>query len=102
MNTVSNDQWAVLVQSQMQRALAGDASACKWIAEHKPDATAPSGRAADVHREIASMTSDELRRFIADEIARLEACPHCGGNLRGHVEGEALLAGPEQGATDGS
>jgi hypothetical protein len=98
MNTVAVSEWQRLVDSQMQRALAGDAQAAKWCAEHRPDATAPSGRAAEIHREIATMNSDELRARIAETIARIESrvdvatCPHCGKPW------DNLLAGKEQDA----
>lgn len=86
MTTLDPTSWTKLCESQMQRALAGDAQAAKWCADHRPDVTAPPDCGEKTMAEIQSMPTDELRAHVVRRFSALgllpATCPECGCGLK--------------------
>ncbi len=62
--TVTTNDWQKLCESQMQRALAGDAKAAQWVAAHKP---VEAGSDVEPVNDLEEMTLTErkkLSRFL--------------------------------------
>lgn len=69
--TVSPTDWERLCQSQMQRALAGDAKAAQWVAQHKPiEATGAGGMPSIEYitrkMDLSKLSIEQLRALAGE------------------------------------
>ena len=96
--TVTTTDWERLCESQMQRALAGDAKAAAWVAAHKPAASGESAMPSIEYiskLDLSKLSVDQLRALAGEDTDVLVQtwkallCVDCRLKLLARIEDEA-------------